>query len=85
MTLESHLDPNRKLLVEYNDLYIRARKAVIVGTGLGLYFVKTVVELHGGEVTVQSREGAGSCFQVRLPLRLAVPGTATPPGVPAIA
>jgi two-component system, OmpR family, sensor kinase len=44
----------------------------MVGTGLGLYFVKTVVELHSGQVTVDSREGEGSCFQVRLPVRLAV-------------
>jgi two-component system, OmpR family, sensor kinase len=43
----------------------------MVGTGLGLYFVKTVVELHGGEVRAESRDGGGSCFQVRLPLTLA--------------
>ena len=68
------------------ERYYRGSNAQgVVGTGLGLYFVKTVVELHGGEVTAQNREGAGSCFQVRLPLRLAVPGTAMPPGVAAIA
>jgi signal transduction histidine kinase len=47
--------------------------AGIVGTGLGLYFVKTVIELHGGQVTAESREGAGSCFRVRLPCKLPVP------------
>jgi signal transduction histidine kinase len=68
------------------ERYYRGSNAQgIVGTGLGLYFVKTVVELHGGEVTAQSREGAGSRFQVRLPFRLAVPGTATPISAPAIA
>ena len=68
------------------ERYYRGSNAQgIVGTGLGLYFAKTVIELHGGEVTVQSREGAGACFQVRLPVKLAVPGPATPPGVPAIA
>jgi len=43
--------------------------AGIVGTGIGLYFVKTVVELHGGEIEVESREGEGSCITLRLPLR----------------
>jgi len=55
------------------ERYYRGSNASgMVGTGLGLYFVKTVVELHGGQVTVDSREGEGSCFQVRLPLILAV-------------
>jgi two-component system, OmpR family, sensor kinase len=39
----------------------------IVGTGVGLYLVKTAVELHHGTVEVQSREGEGSRFTVRLP------------------
>jgi two-component system, OmpR family, sensor kinase len=42
-----------------------------VGTGLGLYFVKTVVDLHKGQVTVESQEGEGSKFQVTLPSKLA--------------
>jgi signal transduction histidine kinase len=41
----------------------------IVGTGLGLYLVKMVVDLHGGSVAVDSREGEGSRFTVRLPVR----------------
>jgi len=41
----------------------------IVGTGVGLYLVKMVIELHGGSVAVDSREGRGSRFTVRLPLR----------------
>jgi serine phosphatase RsbU (regulator of sigma subunit)/signal transduction histidine kinase len=38
------------------------------GTGLGLSLVKEIVTQHGGEVTVQSRFGKGSMFQVSLPL-----------------
>ncbi len=38
------------------------------GTGLGLALVKRIVELHGGEVNLQSVLGMGSCFTVRLPL-----------------
>jgi two-component system OmpR family sensor kinase len=38
----------------------------IVGTGVGLYLVKTVIDLHGGDIAVESREGKGSRFAVRL-------------------
>jgi signal transduction histidine kinase len=40
----------------------------IVGMGIGLYVVKEIVTLHGGEVEVVSAEGEGSTFLVRLPL-----------------
>ncbi len=39
----------------------------IVGTGVGLYLVKMVVDMHGGAVTVDSKEGEGSRFAIRLP------------------
>lgn len=37
------------------------------GTGLGLALVRQIAELHGGNVTVSSEVGKGSCFTVRLP------------------
>ena len=40
----------------------------IVGSGIGLYVVKTIVELHNGDITVVSKEGHGSRFIVRLPI-----------------
>ena len=38
------------------------------GTGLGLAIVKHIVQAHDGEVWVESREGGGSTFSLRLPL-----------------
>jgi DNA-binding response OmpR family regulator len=55
------------------------------GTGLGLVTVARLVELHGGAVAVSSEPGAGSCFSVWLPWRLAENGKALaePPPQPA--
>jgi signal transduction histidine kinase len=39
----------------------------IVGTGLGLYITKSIVERMGGQITVKSEEGAGTTFTVTLP------------------
>lgn len=55
------------------ERYYRGENAAgIVGTGIGLYFVRTVVELHGGTIEVESREGEGSRFTVRLPVSAAM-------------
>lgn len=40
----------------------------IQGTGLGLSMVKKIVELHKGEIEVESEEKQGSIFRVRIPL-----------------
>jgi two-component system, OmpR family, sensor kinase len=54
------------------ERYYRGTNAVgTVGTGLGLYLVKMIVELHGGGIAVESVEGQGSKFTVRLPTNLA--------------
>jgi len=40
----------------------------IEGNGLGLAIVKSIVEEHGGDVTVESEVGKGSCFTLTLPV-----------------
>ena len=50
--------------------YFRARTATgIAGTGIGLNLAKRFVELHGGTIEVESVEGEGTTFTVRLPIK----------------
>lgn len=45
----------------------RANEARGSGSGLGLSIVRSIVDMHGGTVAVQSRVGAGTTFRVVLP------------------
>ncbi|MGA3219006.1 MAG: ATP-binding protein [Acidimicrobiales bacterium] len=45
----------------------RARSRSTGGTGLGLAIVRHVAAYHGGDVTVESIEGEGSVFTLRIP------------------
>jgi signal transduction histidine kinase len=53
--------------------YHRAANVVrrIVGSGIGLAGVRAILEQHGGRIDVESQEGVGSTFTLRLPLALA--------------
>ena len=57
-------------------------KPVGVGTGLGLFICHGIVKALGGEITVESKLGAGTTFRILLPpARVARPRTATPASV----
>ncbi len=45
----------------------RATRDTIPGVGLGLAVARRLVEAHGGLLEVESKEGVGSLFRVRLP------------------
>jgi signal transduction histidine kinase len=55
------------------SLFFRAGNAVerFDGVGIGLFGAKKIVETHGGAILLNSEEGKGSTFTVRLPLRAA--------------
>jgi two-component system, OmpR family, sensor kinase len=53
----------------FERYYRGSNTSGIVGSGVGLYLVRTIVELHEGSVALESREeGEGSRFTVRLPV-----------------
>ena len=55
------------LFEEFRQVGEGARQ--VEGTGLGLALSKRFVELHGGEIKVESALGVGSTFTVTLPMR----------------
>jgi signal transduction histidine kinase len=48
--------------------YRASTAGTVEGTGLGLAISRQIIELHDGRLEVESQEGVGSTFRVRLPL-----------------
>ena len=55
----------------------------LTGTGLGLSLTKSLVEMHGGSLSIDSREGAGTEVTLAFPRRPAATTLAAPPAGPA--
>jgi signal transduction histidine kinase len=66
-------DEQRARLFQMYNRTDQSYERGVRGTGLGLFIVKTLVEAHGGSVSVESQVGAGTTFTVRLPLVEAMP------------
>jgi signal transduction histidine kinase len=56
-----------RLFDKYEQTRSRATRGE-KGTGLGLYITKQLVEMHGGEISVQSEPGKASTFTFTLPI-----------------
>jgi len=67
----SVIDTGRGMPKEIRDSLFsdRAISRKAGGTGLGTKIVKDVVQAHGGQITVESEENAGTTFVIRLPLQ----------------
>ncbi|PKA82602.1 PAS domain S-box-containing protein [Ulvibacter sp. MAR_2010_11] len=54
-------------LVKIFDLYYRVNNDELPGEGIGLYFVKNIVDDLNGEIEVTSELSKGTCFKILLP------------------
>lgn len=61
-------EENMKKIFDKFTRVDNAMSDTVTGTGLGLYWVKRVIKLHKGNITVQSEVNKGSTFIVRIPV-----------------
>jgi signal transduction histidine kinase len=60
---------NQKVLFERHRRIPREEFKRIKGTGLGLFIVRSAAQRHGGDAWVESQEGTGSTFYMRIPIQ----------------
>lgn len=69
-TVEDHGIGIPSSLIEHIfDKFYRSHRSnkAVGGTGLGLYICKTIIEAHGGEIWVKTKEGEGTTFGFTIP------------------
>lgn len=64
LSLRTFFDPVKRFAIRPANERIAARAKNL---GLGLYVVKQIVLVHGGDIAVTSRQEDGVIFTVRLP------------------
>ena len=52
----------------FDPFYRSSETRSLEGSGLGLALVKKIIELHNGEITVESTENSGTTFEILLPI-----------------
>jgi signal transduction histidine kinase len=64
--------PQEELVQLFERFYRvdKDRSRATGGSGLGLAISKQIVEMHGGEISVESEIGVGSTFKVSIPKTL---------------
>lgn len=53
----------------FEEFYTSEKESSSIGTGVGLALVKQIVTVLDGDITVKSKEGEGTTFHIRLPLK----------------
>ena len=61
-------DDQKKLFQKFSRLDHSYQKTSETGTGLGLYITQQIIQLHDGDIFVESELGKGTCFIVELPV-----------------
>ena len=59
--------PKEELRKLFDRFFRGSSSTGIVGTGIGLHLAKTMVDMHGGRIDVESKVGEGTTFTVALP------------------
>lgn len=71
--IDNGIGMSQEFLAKIYDSFTREERSVtntIQGTGLGMSIVKSLVDLMGGSIDVESVRGKGTCFEVLLDLRI---------------
>ncbi|MBI4719415.1 MAG: two-component sensor histidine kinase, partial [Planctomycetes bacterium] len=61
-------DEDRSRIFQIFEQADSSTRRTVGGTGLGLFIARSMIELHGGSLSFESKVGTGSTFTIRLPL-----------------